>query len=83
MSELIEKMSKNPSEVLGIAKGTLGAGHSADIVIFDPDSSWTVNIKELHSKSKNSPFDGFELYGKPEYVLVNGKVVINSGELMR
>ena len=83
MSQLIEKMSKNPSEVLGIAKGTLSVGHSADIVIFDPDASWTVDINELHSKSKNSPFDGFELYGKPEYVLVNGKVVINSGELMK
>ncbi|MEE0410751.1 MAG: dihydroorotase [Clostridia bacterium] len=83
MSQLIEKMSKNPSEVLGIAKGTLGVGYGADIVIFDPETSWTVDIKELHSKSKNSPFDGFELYGKPEYVLVNGKVVINSGELMK
>ncbi len=83
MSELIEKMSKNPSEVLGIAKGTLSVGHSADVVIFDPETSWTVDINELHSKSKNSPFDGFELYGKPEYVLVNGKVVINSGELMK
>ena len=83
MSQLIEKMSKNPSEVLGIAKGTLGVGYGADIVIFDPETSWTVDIKELHSKSKNSPFNGFELYGKPEYVLVNGKVVINSGELMK
>ncbi|MBQ3124463.1 MAG: dihydroorotase [Clostridia bacterium] len=83
MSQLIEKMSKNPSEVLGIAKGTLSTGHSADVVIFDPQKAWTVDVKELHSKSKNSPFDGFELYGKPEYVLVNGKVVINSGELMK
>lgn len=83
ISQLIEKMSKNPSEVLGIAKGSLSVGRSADVVIFDPDEKWTVDIKELHSKSKNSPFDGFELYGKPEYVLVNGKVVINSGELMK
>lgn len=83
ISQLIEKMSKNPSEVLGIAKGILSVGHSADVVIFDPDASWTVDINELHSKSKNSPFDGFELYGKPEYVLVNGKIVINSGELMK
>ena len=83
MSELIEKMSKNPSDVLGIAKGTLGVDHGGGGVIIDPDKAWTVDINELHSKSKNSPFDGFELYGKPEYVLVNGKVVINSGELMK
>ncbi len=83
MSRLIEKMSKNPSEVLGIAKGTLSVGRGADVVIFDPNEKWTVDINKLHSKSKNSPFDGFELYGKPEYVIVNGNIVINSGELMK
>ena len=83
MSQLIEKMSKNPSEILGISKGTLSVGRSADVVIFDPEAEWTVDINKLHSKSKNSPFDGFKLYGKPEYVIVNGEIVINSGELMK
>ena len=83
MTQLIEKMSKNPSEILGIAKGTLSVGRSADIVIFDPESEWTVDTSKLHSKSKNSPFDGFRLYGKPEYVIVNGNIVINAGELMK
>ena len=83
MSQLIEKMSKNPSEILGISKGTLGVGRSADIVIFDPEKPWTVDIEKLHSKGKNSPYDGFTLYGKPEYVLVGGEIIINSGELMK
>lgn len=83
MSELIEKMSLNPSRILGISKGTMSVGSSADIVIFDPKSPWTVDIEKLHSKGKNSPFDGFELYGKPEYVLVGGEIVINRGELMK
>lgn len=83
MSELIEKMSLNPSKVLGISKGTLSVGRSADIVIFDPDKAWTVDVNDLHSKSKNSPYDGFELFGKPEYVIVGGKIVINQGELMK
>lgn len=83
MSELIEKMSKNPSEILGISKGSLSVGRSADIIIFNPDKSWTVDVEKLHSKSKNTPFGGFELYGKPEYVLVGGDIVINSGELMK
>ena len=82
-SELIEKMSLNPSRILGISKGTLSAGHSADIVIFDPEKEWTVDVNEFHSKSKNSPYDGFKLYGKPEYVIVGGKIVINQGELMK
>lgn len=83
MSELIEKMSYNPSKVLGIAKGTLSKGQGADIVIFNPDKEWVVDKDKLHSKSKNMPFDGFTLYGKPEYVLVGGEIIINNGELMK
>lgn len=83
MSQLIEKMSLNPSRILGISKGTLSPGHAADVVIFDPDKEWTVDITKLHSKGKNSPYDGFELFGKPEYVLVGGEIVINQGELMK
>ncbi len=83
MGQLIEKMSLNPSRILGISRGTLGTGKCADIVIFDPSKKWTVDINKLHSKGKNSPYDGFELYGKPEYVIVGGDIVINRGELMK
>lgn len=83
MSQLIEKMSVNPARILGIAKGSLAVGQAADITIFDPDKPWTVDITKLHSKGKNSPYDGFELFGKPEYVIVNGEVIVNQFELMR
>lgn len=83
MSQLIEKMSLNPSRILGISKGTLSTEHSADVIIFDPKKPWTVDISKLHSKGKNSPYDGFELFGKPEYVIVGGEIVINQGELMK
>ena len=83
MSQLIEKMSVNPARILGIAKGSLAVGQTADITIFDPDKPWTVDITKLHSKGKNSPYDGFELFGKPEYVIVNGEVIVNQFELMR
>ena len=82
INELIEKMAVNPSRILGISKGTLSEGKIADIIIFDPEKEWTVDINELHSKSKNSPYDGFKLVGKPEYVIVNGEIVINQGILL-
>lgn len=83
MSQLIEKMSKTPAEILGISRGTLGRGHVADIIIFDPESEWTVDVNKFCSKGKNSPFDGFVLYGKPEYVMLGGEILINQGEFMR
>jgi dihydroorotase len=82
LAQLIEKMSVNPSNILGISKGSLSVGKAADVIIFDPNSDWTVNIEELHSKSKNSPYDGWTLCGKPEYVIVNGDIVINQGVLL-
>ncbi len=82
MSELIEKMSYNPSKILGISKGTLGEGKIADITIFNPHEKWTVDISKLSSKSKNSPFHNFELFGKPQYVIVGGKIIVNQGVLL-
>ena len=82
LSELVKKMSLNPSNILGIAKGTLGEGKIADITIFNPNEPWTVDITKLNSKSKNSPFDGYELCGKPKYVLVGGKIIVNQGVLL-
>lgn len=82
MSELVEKMSLNPSRILGISKGTLGEGKIADVTIFDPEKKWTVEVDKLQSKSKNTPYGGWELYGKPEYVIVNGKIVVNQGVIL-
>lgn len=82
MSQLIEKMAVNPSRILGISKGSLSVGKAADITIFNPDKEWTVDINALNSKSKNSPYDGWTLLGKPEYVLVGGKIRVNQGEIM-
>ncbi len=82
INQLIEKMSVNPSRILGISKGNLAVGKIADITIFDPEKEWTVDISQLHSKSKNSPYDGFVLCGKPEYVIVNGEIAVNQGVLL-
>lgn len=82
ISELVEKMSVNPSKILRIDKGSLSVGACGDIVIFNPNKEWTVDISKLSSKSKNSPFDNFTLLGKPTYVLVGGKISLRNGELV-
>jgi dihydroorotase len=69
----IEKMSTNPAKILGIPKGTLQPGADADITVIDPDAAWTVKPSDLHSKSKNSPYIGWELFGKTYAVFINGR----------
>jgi len=69
---LVQKMSYNPAKVLGIPKGTLQIAADADITVVDPDVKWTVSAGNFHSKSKNSPYIGWELFGKAAAVFVGG-----------
>ncbi|MGN0488795.1 MAG: dihydroorotase [Ruminococcus sp.] len=73
--QLIEKMSTNPAKILNIEAGTLREGAMADIVIFDINESYTVDVEKLHGKSKNSPFKNQTLFGKVKYTILNGEVV--------
>lgn len=82
INELIEKMSANPADILGLNKGSLSVDRPADVVIIDPDTEYTVNVSEFKSKSKNSPYDGFKLCGKADYTIVNGNIVVNQGVLL-
>lgn len=75
LSQLIEKMSLNPAEIIGIDRGTLGVGKAADLVIFDQEKAYLVDVKKFASKGKNSPYDGFELYGQIAWTITGGKVV--------
>jgi len=76
-SAVAEKMSLNPAKILGLntgagPKGTLQIGADADITVIDPDVKWTVAAGQFHSKSKNSPYVGWELFGKATAVFVEG-----------
>jgi len=80
--ELIEKMSTNPAKLLGIDKGSLQVGKTADITIIDPDETYEIDVNSFASKSKNSPFHGYRVKGKVKYTIVGGKMVFNNGELI-
>jgi dihydroorotase len=73
MMELMEKMSLNPSKLYRIPFSGIQMDSPADLVIFDPDETWTVG--EYVSKSVNSPFTGESLYGRVKYTICKGKIV--------
>lgn len=75
LDKLLSLMSSNPAAILGIKKGHISPGDDADIVLFDPDETWTVDPDRFKSKGRNTPFKGTTLRGKVKYTIVSGNVV--------
>jgi dihydroorotase len=74
----IELLSTNPARVLNLPGGSLAEGAPADIVVIDPDRRVTIDASRHVSKSKNTPFNGWELRGAVAYTLVGGRIVHRS-----
>ncbi len=74
LSAVLRKLTVNPARILGLPYGTLSPGAPADVVIFDPHRRWQVQAQRLRSKSKNTPFDGWDFTGKVIWTLVGGRV---------
>ncbi len=72
--ELVAKFTSNPSAILGINRGTLGEGASADLTIIDLEREWTLDSGRFKSRSRNCPFHGRKVFGKAAYSIVGGKV---------
>ena len=73
LMQLLEKMTVNPADLYHLPSGRVEIGKAADLVLFDPGECWTPT--EYLSMSSNSPFTGWQLYGKVKYTICKGDVV--------
>lgn len=78
--QMVEKMSYNPARVLGIDRGTIEEGKTADILVFNPNKEYVINTADFASKGKNTPFNGRNVKGVVEYTIHNGKVVYSNNK---
>ena len=78
LTQAVEKLSSAPAKILGLERGTLSVGSSADIVIFDPSAEVTVDASQFKSKARNTPFNGWTLKGKTQAVIAGGRLVSGS-----
>lgn len=76
--QMADKMSYQPARVLGIDKGSLQPGKTADIVIFDPQKTWRIDASKFASKSRNTPFQGREVTGAVRATIADGEVIYES-----
>jgi dihydroorotase len=75
LPRMIELLSVNPAAVFNLPGGSLAEGRPADVTVLAPDLSVTIRASALKSKSKNIPFDGWELRGGVAATIVGGRVV--------
>jgi dihydroorotase len=75
IERMVDALSTQPARNLGLERGTLARGAVADVVVFDAKREWRVNAAELASKSKNTPFDGWDMQGKVTRTIVSGRSV--------
>ena len=75
LMRIMELMASAPDRILGFPEKTIKAGHSADIIVFDPNEEWVVAKDQFASKSKNSPWIGRTLKGRLKLTLFRGNVV--------
>jgi dihydroorotase len=77
--QMIAKMTLEPAKVLGIDRGTLKPGAVADVTVIDPEVKWTIDPTAFKSKSRNSPYVGWEVRGWAEKVFVAGELKFSRG----
>jgi dihydroorotase len=72
---LVARFTVGPARALGLPGGTLAPGAPADLTLVDPERRWRVDPRQLRSRSRNTPFAGWEMTGRAVAVLVGGRVV--------
>ena len=77
LSDVVNKITCSPANILGISAGTLSIGANADVCIFDENEDWQLSSDALNSRGKNTPFLGWNFQGKVKHSIVNGDLLFS------
>ncbi len=75
LARMIELLSCNPARIFNLDRGTLKVDAVADVTIIDPEKKIKVDASKFQSKSRNTPFNGWELRGAPAATIVGGRIL--------
>jgi len=79
LSRMVELFTTGPNAVLRLGRGTLAPGAPGDVTVFSTDLSWTYDVNQSFSRSRNSPFHGRTFRGGPVATVVNGQFAWKRG----
>jgi dihydroorotase len=75
LATLVSRLSRDPARLLGLPGGSLAPGAPADLTLIDPAAEWTIDPTKFQSRSRNTPFGGWSVMGRPWKTIVGGGVV--------
>jgi dihydropyrimidinase len=83
-NRFVELVSTTNAKLFGLypRKGTIAPGSDADLVVWDPEKPYTVSVDTNHSNVNYNLFEGTEVVGAPEVVLVRGQVIVDGDKLV-
>ena len=73
LEKLIDLMCYAPSNILRLGRGGMNEGDDADLTVFDLDNEFTFEKDKMITKGRNTPFDGWKLYGETVLTMMGGK----------
>ena len=81
LSQVVNLISTGPAKIFGLypEKGSLEEGTDADIVLFDPDSSWTLSKDTIHSASGYTAYEGMNVTGRVVMTYLRGRLIMGDG----
>lgn len=84
LNRFVELTSTSPAKIFGLfpRKGTIAPGSDADIVVFDPNRTFTLSAKTLHMKVDYNPYEGRQVTGAADTVMSRGRLVIDGGRFV-
>ncbi|HUI58119.1 MAG TPA: dihydroorotase [Bryobacteraceae bacterium] len=75
LARMVELFTTGPESVVRLGRGTLATGAPGDVTVFSTDLTWTYDVNQSPSRSRNSPFDGKTFRGGPVATVVSGELV--------
>ncbi|NCC78328.1 MAG: dihydroorotase [Clostridia bacterium] len=82
LERLVEAMTEGPSKIMGLPYGRLEEGASADLTFINLTKDWVIRSEAFASKGKNTPFENWEVRGKVETVMLEGKLIVEGGQII-